>query len=366
MKIFKLKNPLKKLKNPLKKFKGFFNIYNMILKYFNFINENLQLADKYIFNKNILSNDDKEYLLRICSDKKYFFILSQFYIYIKNYSFLRKDINLLYQNLKDYDKKFIDIKLDLYKNYNKDLIGKLIEELENVNKIKEIFNELPSIALRNLKHELKTLDNSWDIKHYLDSLKYLQSLYSYLGNKDILYKKKIEQKIFKNNTTLRQIINFVDEKHNLFLDEKISKKEIIDIIEESQERWDVLNIVYEKNDILVVEVSDPDGIKKIGKYSLWCFTYGKNINYYEWNEYSYNGIVYVIFDFSCLLSDPYFSMVLIKPFKMNNPDRGEFSLWDNHNEPIESNPKTFLSKIIGTTKEINKIFTFKPIMDEFY
>ena len=147
---------------------------------------------------------------------------------------------------------------------------------------------------------------------------------------------------------------------------KLIKKEIINIIEDSQQTWDVLNIVYEKNDILVVEVSDPDGIKKIGKYSLWCFTYGKNINYYEWNEYSYNGIVYVIFDFSCLLSDPYFSMVLIKPFKMNNPDRGEFSLWDNHNEPIESNPKTFLSKIIGTIKEVNKVFTFKPIMDEFY
>ena len=338
----------------------------MILKYFNFVNENLQLADKYIFDKNLLTNNNKDFLLKICLDKKFFFILSQFYLYIKNYSFLRKDIILLYNNLINYDKRFIDISLDLYKNYTEQEIGNLIEKLENTTKIKKIFQELPSIALRNLRHELKNLNNPWDISHYLDNLEYFYSFWGYLSNKSPLFRAKIEQKLFKKNITLKKLMNFTDEKSNLFLDTKISKKEITDIVEETQLTWDILNIVYDKNNILVIEVSDPHGIKKIGNYSLWCFTYGDDINIRQWKEFSYNDIIYVIFDFSCILSDPYFSTVLIKPFKMNNSNRGDFSLWDNHNEPIESNPKNFLSKLIGTIKEVNKIFTFKPIMDDFY
>jgi hypothetical protein len=338
----------------------------MILKYYDFINENIQLADKYIFSKDLLSEDQKKYLLNICLDKKNFFILSQIYVYINNHSFIRKDILKLYTYLSSYDKKFINIGLDFYKNYSEQEIGNLINSLENVSKIKKIFQKLPSIALRNLRHELKNLNSPWDISHYLDNLEYFYSFWGLLSNKSPLFRKKIEQKLFKNNITLKKLMNFTDEKRNLFLDTKMSKKEIIDIIEETQLTWDILNVVYDKNNILVIEVSDPQGIKNIGNYSLWCFTYGDDINIRQWKEFSYNDIVYVIFDFSLLISDPYFSMVLIKPFKMNNSDRGDFSLWDNHNEPIESNPKTFLSKLIGTIKEVNKIFTFNPIMDDFY
>lgn len=48
----------------------------MILNFFKFVNENLQLADKFIYNKNKLSIEDKEYLLNICSEKKFFFLIS--------------------------------------------------------------------------------------------------------------------------------------------------------------------------------------------------------------------------------------------------------------------------------------------------
>lgn len=230
-------------------------------------------------------------------------------------------------------------------------------------KIKAIFQELPSIALRNLKHELKTLNSNWDIKSYLDKLEYFQHHYSLLSNKSSLYKKKIEQKMFKNNIELDDLLFFVEDKSNLFLNTKISKKEILDIIEESQKHSDDLNIVYEKDNVLVVEVSSPTGIKNIGKYSLWCFTYGERINYYQWNEFSFNNIVYVTFDFSCLLNDTYFSMVLIKPYK--NINDGECVLFNNHNEPVEDSPKKILSKLVGSVKNANKIFSFKSIMDNF-
>jgi|GEM_PF-4885296 len=343
----------------------------MILKYFSFINENLQLADKYFFDKNILSQDDKDLLLSVCKEKKFFFLLSQIHIYYNDKDFLKKEsdknnLQIRYEELVTYDKKFININLDLYKFYSTREIGNIIENLKYIKKIKDIFNDLPSIALRNLKHELRNLQD-YEIKSYSKDLSYFYSNYLLLSNKPDLYKKKINQKIFKKGVTLSDLIKFSDDKYELFLDDKVSKKEIIDIIEESHITDDRLNIVYEKNDILVVEVSDPSGIKDIGLYSLWCFTYGDSINYYQWKEYSYNDIVYVIFDFSCKLTDPYFSFVLIRPFKLNNPDNGDFSLYNNYNEPIEENPRTFLKNIMGCSfKEINKIFTFKSIMDDFY
>ena len=336
----------------------------MILKYYDFINENLQLADKYIFDKNLISEEKKEYLLNICLDKKFFFILSQIYIYKDKYYI--RDIQKVYEEIVNYNKKFIDIGLDIYKNYSEQEIGKLIESLKNVNRIKVIFQELPSIALRNLKHELKTLNTSWYIKSYLDKLEYFQYHYSLLSNKDSLYKKKIEQKMFKNNVTVNDLIDFAEDKSNLFLDTKISKKEIIDIVEESQKSGDDLNIVYEKDNILIIEVSSAYGIRKIGKYSLWCFTYGETVNYRQWQEYSYDGIIYIIFDFSCNVCNPYFSFVLIKPLKMNNPSDSDFSLWNNYNEPVEHSPKKLLSDLIGSVKEVNKIFTFKSVNNDFY
>jgi hypothetical protein len=39
--------------------------------------------------------------------------------------------------------------------------------------------------------------------------------------------------------------------------------------------YDELKIKFNKGDVMVIEVSGPNGKKKIGCNSLWCFTYGR-------------------------------------------------------------------------------------------
>jgi hypothetical protein len=41
---------------------------------------------------------------------------------------------------------------------------------------------------------------------------------------------------------------------------------------------------FNKGDVMVIEVSGPNGIKKKIDNSLWCFTYGRNgmMNYKDW------------------------------------------------------------------------------------
>jgi hypothetical protein len=98
-----------------------------------------------------------------------------------------------------------------------------------------------------------------------------------------------------------------------------------------------LEIVYDKNNIMIVEVSGPQGIKKIGCNSLWCFTYGSGFDaaWQSWNNYSTNGLVYVMIDFRESPDSKDFMHVLIKPLRdeydedeMENPT----TLFDMSNE----------------------------------
>ena len=88
---------------------------------------------------------------------------------------------------------------------------------------------------------------------------------------------------------------------------------------------------------MIVEVSGPQGIKKIGCNSLWCFTYGSGFDaaWQSWNNYSTNGLVYVMIDFRESPDSKDFMHVLIKPLRdeydedeMENPT----TLFDMSNE----------------------------------
>ena len=77
--------------------------------------------------------------------------------------------------------------------------------------------------------------------------------------------------------------------------------------------------MYDENNVIVIEVSGPTGIRAIGKNSLWCFTYGNNTQY-EWVRSNHNGYVYVIINLNEKQDSPDFMYVLIKPLDIHHPD----------------------------------------------
>jgi len=142
--------------------------------------------------------------------------------------------------------------------------------------------------------------------------------------------------------------------------EIITKKQIKEIAEDSYG----IEIVYDQGKIMVLEITDVDGIKQVGCNSLWCFTYGHDFNnaYRNWNNYSTNGYIYVIIDFSKKSDEADFMMVLTKPFpeteeEIETEEDNPYRLFTMDNEGVY-NPKEVLSNMVGGEENVDKIFIF--------
>ena len=81
-----------------------------------------------------------------------------------------------------------------------------------------------------------------------------------------------------------------------------------------------LRIVYDKGNIVMVDVTGRPGIKVLGCNSMWCFTYGNEYGLAgeQWDKYSYNSHVYAIIDFSQPQDSQNFIYILIKPISMDS------------------------------------------------
>lgn len=314
--------------------------------------ENIQLADKLYFNTGKLSNEDKEIILKITNSNNYTKIIADFYFYLKdkiNNTELNKELKLLYNDVINYDKNVYPI--IGYDVYNSENIPEIKIGLGLRRKIIGEIKKLPSIATRNLKDDIRKERTSSDLRKYLDDLEYFMSHYNLLSNRDKDIQIKILRKMFKGNTTLEQLMRFVDEKENFIGGVEFTRDDIKKLSENED-----LEIIYEQGNVIIVRVDSPDGIKAIGCNSLWCFTYGSGFDsaYRDWSNYSYNGMVYVLVDFSIKSDSSDFMHVLIKPLisnngrliKYNEDNEDEHPIYNMSNENY-NNPYNILSDLFG-------------------
>jgi hypothetical protein len=68
--------------------------------------------------------------------------------------------------------------------------------------------------------------------------------------------------MFRSNITLEDLLDFAQEKENL-LGVEFTKQKIIEIVKEENNEYDELKIKFNKGDVMVIEVSGPNGIKKL-------------------------------------------------------------------------------------------------------
>jgi hypothetical protein len=107
----------------------------------------------------------------------------------------------------------------------------------------------------------------------------------------------------------------------------MTRKQVGQILKYDKENAEELKVKYNKGNIMIIEVSGPDGIKEIGCNSLWCFTYnrkGGETNWNDWYNNSTNGYCYIIIDFSQASDSEDFMHVLTKPLLYDYSDyRGD-------------------------------------------
>jgi len=262
-----------------------------------------------------------------------------------------KKIKSYYQQLKSYNKNVFPID-GLNPNGVED-IWNVIQALKQRAIILEKIKELPSVALRNMREDIRTPRTGNQMNRYRDDLETFLAHYSLLSNRDEKLRSVVLKKMFKSGVTLDELLDFVDEKENLLGGAKFDNEMIKKIINENDE----LEIIYEKGDIMVIEVGGPYGIKEIGCNSVWCFTYGEGWSR-NWSEYSYNDTVYVVIDFGQSPEDADFMHVVIKPINYNptEEEENDEKIFDMANRDI-ANTLGFLDYSMGIDNA-KKLLTF--------
>ena len=315
------------------------------------INENLQLADKVYFKTGILSDEDKKIILDITKGDNYTKMISDFYYHLKNEYFYEKDViieqlELLYNDVKNYNKNVFPIRG--YDILNADKVRFLVESLRIRRNIIKQIKQLPSIAIRNMKEDIRTERKYRELFDYDSDLNHFMGYYYLLSNRDKETQLKFHRKMFRANTTLDDLMEFVDDKSNFIGGVDFTKDDLRNLISDHD-----LYVVYEKNNVMIVKVESPEAIKAIGCNSLWCFTYGSEFESAstDWYKYSYNGVVYVIIDFNEKSDSENFMHVLIKPLlvdgKFYEYEEDESPLFNMSNENY-NNPYYILNYILGT------------------
>lgn len=238
-----------------------------LLKFKEFLNENLQLADKEYFKKSKLSNEEREEILRITNGDNYTKLITDFYYYYFKedpieFTFGRpsdeeilKRLKDLYNDVENYNKNvFPLVEYDIYKPKN---VKTLIHALEDRREIIKNLNKLPSIAKRNLKNDIRKKRNSVEIRNYKDNFNYFMGYYNLLSNRDEDVKLKIIRKMFKSDTTLNDLLRFVEDNSNLLGGVEFTKKDIEKIAKNQED----LDIIYDKDNILIcsgIYYNDPE------------------------------------------------------------------------------------------------------------
>lgn len=358
-------------------------------KYKKFLNENLQLADKYYFKNNKLSNDVRNIILKITGGDAWTKLITDIYwAKLKSddklFDLILKDLDIgdedtqknttksdllhiselkkiksYHKQLKNYNKNVFPIKYLDPNGVSDDKIWSIIRALDQRENILDMMKDFPSIAKRNLKQEIRKERDGNEMNDWRHKLEYFSSSYSLLSNRDEELRKKLNKKIFKSGITLDKLIDFVDERSNLLGGIEFDKNKVKEIVENNE--YSELEIIYEKDNIMVIEVSGETGIKEIGCNSLWCFTYSDNYSR-DWHRYSYNDTVYVIIDFQEESDSPYFMNVLIKPITWEPTEEQQESginddvMFDMRNDE-NYEVLNFIDSTIGIEKG-KELFTF--------
>lgn len=276
-----------------------------------------------------------------------------------------KKVKSYYQQLKAYNKNVFPI-IGLNPNGVED-IWSLIRALDQRATILEKIKLLPSIALRNMREDIRVPRGGSEMNNYRHNLENFLAYYSLLDNREAELKRFVEKKMFKSGMTIDKLLNFVEEKENLLGGKKFDKDVIKDLIEDNNHGE--LEIIYEQGDIMIVEVSGPYGIKDIGCNSLWCFTYGEGYSR-NWSQYSYNDTVYIIIDFSESSDSANFMNVVIKPLVWNPKSEDEEEINDETIFDMSNTNRYDALRFLGSTIGLDtakKLLTFyvEPEEEEY-
>ncbi len=115
-----------------------------------------------------------------------------------------------------------------------------------------MFSTWPSIAKRNMKDDIRKERTSSEMNDYLNDLEYADSNLTQLENRNEKARNRILSKIFISDTTLDDIIDFLNDKESLLGGTELTRKQINQIIKDDKENANELSVKYNKGNIMII------------------------------------------------------------------------------------------------------------------
>lgn len=323
-----------------------------MIKLKSLIPENYQLGMK-IYGS-VLTPEDINFLSRL-SEKDYTFKTLADLLMEERQGYELKWSNKNWEDavaqLRQYNTNFLPIEGFSFDSRTPTVTKRMLTD--RLNCILEL-SKWPKTALRNLRKDIRIPRKDF---HYLsNTLHYINAYLSYLDNKSEPARNSIYRKVFSSeHPSFESIRDFVEDKKNLLSGTAYTKEELYDIVKKND--YD-LEIIYDKGNIVIIDVKGQPGIKAIGCNSLWCFTYGSEYGKAgeQWEIYSRNDHVYAIIDFNQSQDSPEFVHILTKPFDEQTDD--ESYLYDMSNEQTYGRAESTILRITRD-KSVLDLFKFE-------
>lgn len=281
-----------------------------------------------------------------------------------DYEFLKKYLKKWYDLIKSYDKNVFPV-MDL-EDVNLDTVitdhiicGYIENQLNLRNNIISELKKIPTKFLRNLKNEFKKVRSPQELSETVEDVQRIVTFIIALDNRPDEFKNAIFNKAFSSkHKSFKDVLDFFENKNNIF--SEITNFNVNDIKKIAKKHPDI-DLIFNRGDIYVFEVTSQDAIRKLGCFSTWCFSYGKGDETRDWYNYSHNGMVYVFMDLSLSpFEDNGFMYTLIHPLIYddntyeNDEDydgsfeqlENEGKLFDLYNNPVD-NPWEIIDDLIG-------------------
>lgn len=259
--------------------------------------------DKYYIKTGVFDDEDRNVIMNITGGDNYTKLIADMYKYLSNkynpematprrvndndIQYLRK----AHENLKNYNKNVFPLK-DLYvkDDYTHPLgIGNDLNTRELIiNKLKKF----PKLWLRNLKNDIRKERGEYEFDKLFATIRGIERSLELINNVKPEQQEKIIKKVFSSKfTTFDDISSRLDDTTIPYLSEDSSIDEMIDKIDDM---GDEAEIVYNKDNILVVVIKSAQAMQYIGCSSQWCFAIGTG----NWDEYAPEGYATIVFNFN--------------------------------------------------------------------
>lgn len=348
------------------------------MRLFVLLNENYQKAEKELLKTSLITDEQLNNIRSITNGDAFTYIVAQYFLMLFN-SFGDKAKNEYIDSIYNKSEQFYN----LLKNYNKNLLPidninlnkfylnnneqssiydyhpleKMKIDLISRDKIITNLNNFPSVAKRNILNFIKNnyngLGEDLSLAYFNDNIATLLGQYSQISNRNDDVKNMLIKKGFQSNFSIEDMIDFFSEKENLYSDKRATAKDIKRLLK--SDKINDSQIIYETPTSLVIAIRDRNDMKVLGCNSFWCFSY--NTRYFY--EYSYNDMVYMIFNFT--LGHPADSAyVLIHPLREsdNMYDDDKEKLYDAFNDPVYNAIQQLSQTLNLNEDELYELFDF--------